>query len=254
VSTFCVPIRASIIVVLYFMAALVASGGLRHASADEKPLPTTEQFNGALSTCAAGLDVTINADLLGSVASIYSGERSNGAASFKTATKFLELFPETDRKAVYELYTKCISQIVGNSAVTLQPSPSKPAILRPTFTATSTDFDVQGRCRRSGGLVVCELTITNRGPTQHVFLHTDAKLYDKDSHAYHCDKTTLADNESRGAYVMATLLHELPAKASLQCANVPPSVSAIYRLEFHLSNGQSNPPPFVIDAVIPLTS
>jgi hypothetical protein len=84
--------------------------------ADEGRLPTTEEFNGALGTCAAGLDVTISADLLGSVASIYNGQRSNGAASFKTATKFLELFPERDRAKVYELYTKCISQILRVSA------------------------------------------------------------------------------------------------------------------------------------------
>ena len=32
--------------------------------ADEGRLPTTEEFNGALGTCAAGLDVTISADLL----------------------------------------------------------------------------------------------------------------------------------------------------------------------------------------------
>jgi hypothetical protein len=134
------------------------------------------------------------------------------------------------------------------------PDPSSRTLVQSTFTAISTDFNIQGRCRRSGGLVVCDLSITNRGPAQHVFLHTDAKLFDKDSHAYPCDKTTLADNQSRGAYVMATLLHDLPARGSLQFSNVPPSVSAIYRLEFHISNGHSNPPPFVIDAMIPINS
>jgi hypothetical protein len=75
-------------------------------------LPSTQDFNGALTTCATGSAVDISADLLGSVASFYSGQRSNGAASFRTATNFLELFPEDDRAKVYELYTKCISQIL----------------------------------------------------------------------------------------------------------------------------------------------
>jgi hypothetical protein len=77
-------------------------------------LPTTEQFHAALATCATGLDVSISSDLVGSVTSIYSGERSNGAASFKTETKFLELFPQSDRSKVYELYTKCILKILDS--------------------------------------------------------------------------------------------------------------------------------------------
>jgi hypothetical protein len=81
------------------------------ATADTK-LPTAEEFNSALSTCATGSDIDISADLLGSITSIYNGQRSNGAASFKTSTKFLELFPETDRAKVYELYAKCVSQIL----------------------------------------------------------------------------------------------------------------------------------------------
>src|SRR5271170_396280 len=78
-------------------------------------LPTTEQFHGALAICATGLNVTINTDLIGSIADIYKGERSTGAASFKTATQFLELFPEADREKVYELYTKCIASILPKS-------------------------------------------------------------------------------------------------------------------------------------------
>ena len=98
------------------VALSVVFNGPLESNTVETPLPTTEDFNGALSTCATGADINVNADLIGSIASIYRGQRTNGAASFRTATKFLELFPEADRTNVYELYTKCILQ---NSAYQL---------------------------------------------------------------------------------------------------------------------------------------
>jgi TolB-like protein len=103
------------------------------------------------------------------------------------------------------------------------PNPSSETISQMTFTAASDDFDVQGRCQRSGGSVMCELIIINKADTQHVFLDTGASLYDKDSHVYHCNKTTLAGNQSGGAYVMATLLQWIAGKrffAMFQCAKL----------------------------------
>ena len=94
-----------IIFILYSMCTV-------DLSLAQPQLPTTEQFHDALATCATGLTVTISTDLIGSITDIYNGQRSNGAANFTTATKFLELFPEVDRTKVYELYTKCISSIL----------------------------------------------------------------------------------------------------------------------------------------------
>jgi hypothetical protein len=126
--------------------------------AADSPLPTTEEFYAALTTCAVGSEVDISADLLGSVASFYSGQRSKGAASFKTSTKFLELFPEDERVKVYELYTKCISQIInarGTDHATpppLPPSPSSPVpatttveVLQPKWTGNGRRFDITAR-------------------------------------------------------------------------------------------------------------
>ena len=79
-------------------------------------LPTTEQFHDALATCATGLNITITTDLIGSISSIYNGERSSGATNFRTETQFLQLFAEADRPKVYELYTKCISAILPKAA------------------------------------------------------------------------------------------------------------------------------------------
>jgi hypothetical protein len=74
---------------------------------------TTEEINGALTACAAGLSITLNADLVGSISSIYKDQITRGTFDLRTETRLLNLFPETDRAKVYELYTKCIVQILG---------------------------------------------------------------------------------------------------------------------------------------------
>jgi hypothetical protein len=80
--------------------------------AEAQNLPSTEQFHTALTACATNSDIAISSDLLGSVSSIYNGQKTQGNASLKTATKFIDLFPEADRAKIYELYTKCIGQIL----------------------------------------------------------------------------------------------------------------------------------------------
>src|SRR5580658_3804953 len=82
------------------------------AFAQANELPTTEQFTQALTTCALGSKITVSADLLGSISSLYKGERTNGAGVFQTETKLIEQFPEADRAKVYELYVTCISKIL----------------------------------------------------------------------------------------------------------------------------------------------
>jgi hypothetical protein len=105
-------IRTLLSIAGFATASLIALASTECIAGQGNSLPTTQEFNGALSTCATGADIHVNADLIGSIGSIYNGQRSNGAADFKTATKFLELFPESDRAKVYELYVKCISQIL----------------------------------------------------------------------------------------------------------------------------------------------
>src|SRR5262245_45418159 len=116
-------IRRSMELVICVALLAPAAGPAQAQSA----LPTTQEFHGAVATCALGLDVTIGADLVGSIASIYNGQRSTGAASFRTATTFLQLFPESERTKVYELYTRCIARLVGVSPVFPAEPPSLPA-------------------------------------------------------------------------------------------------------------------------------
>jgi hypothetical protein len=140
-----------LVYVLMLLPLLTALIGRQRADGADSSLPTTEQFNAALSTCAAGLDVSINADLLGSVGTIYSGQRTNGAASFKTATKFLELFPEADRTKAYELYTKCIAHLIAPGGGPTSSSSKYPG------TAIE-NLDIQyGTCRNNDCVACTEL-------------------------------------------------------------------------------------------------
>jgi hypothetical protein len=86
-------------------------------AAQAQNLPSTQQFNSALTTCATTSDISISADLLGSVSSVYDGQKTQGTANLKTATKFIELFPEGDRAKIYDLYMKCIAQILHPSPI-----------------------------------------------------------------------------------------------------------------------------------------
>ena len=90
-----------------FFAVQSATGATGDA-----PLPTTEQFNSALTTCALGSKTTIDADLIGKITSLYNDDRTKGAANFETSTKFLEQFAQNDRPRVYELYNNCIFRIL----------------------------------------------------------------------------------------------------------------------------------------------
>jgi hypothetical protein len=99
-------------------------GNERHGT----PLPLGRYFNiEKISTCATNSNIFISADLLGSVSSVYEGEKTRGTANLKTATKFIELFPEADRLKVYQLYTKCVVRILGISpGGQVKPCPDTP--------------------------------------------------------------------------------------------------------------------------------
>jgi hypothetical protein len=105
---------------LVSMIIFVLSAGTLYA----QNLPSSEQFNSALTTCATNSDMSVSADLLGSITSVYNGQKTQGAANLKTATKFIELFPAGDRAKIYELYTKCIAQILHLSSTDPPHPPS----------------------------------------------------------------------------------------------------------------------------------
>src|SRR4051794_9648006 len=82
--------------------------GACNDSARAQSLPTSEQFSDLLRSCAAGADINLSADLQGSLKTIYEGQRTQGAASFKSSTEFLKLIPENQRLEAYKVYAQCV--------------------------------------------------------------------------------------------------------------------------------------------------
>ncbi|MCO6361628.1 hypothetical protein [Paracoccus sp. 08] len=71
---------------------------------------TTEEVQAALTLCAAGSDISFDADLAGSIAGIYqnSGGQVEGTADLEVVATFLSSLPESDRIQGYQLYLSCI--------------------------------------------------------------------------------------------------------------------------------------------------
>lgn len=102
-----------------FATLAIISTNPAGAAAQESALPTTEQFQSALTTCAAGANITIDGELKGSITEIFSTNRKDIIEGrkfyFLTVTEFLKLLPEKDRLDGYKLYTVCIDSILhGN--------------------------------------------------------------------------------------------------------------------------------------------
>lgn len=76
-------------------------------------LPSTEQFQSLLTTCAAGARIEIDGELRGSFASVYEGAQTE-ASGFRliTLTDFLTVLPEQDRLAGLRLYNECVLKIL----------------------------------------------------------------------------------------------------------------------------------------------
>jgi len=79
----------------------------------QPPLPTTEQFHALLTGCAMGAKIDVSADMIGSITGIYNGKKSQGRATIQSESTFLGSIPEQDRLKAYELYTKCIKDIIS---------------------------------------------------------------------------------------------------------------------------------------------
>jgi hypothetical protein len=95
---------------------LVASGGTSSLSYAQASWPTTEQFMSTLSVCALNLNLTIKGDLQGSIRTFYEGVKTQGELSNSTTTRFIDLFPESQRLDAYKLYTECVLKIIMSNA------------------------------------------------------------------------------------------------------------------------------------------
>jgi hypothetical protein len=88
------------------------------AALPAQSFPAFDRFDGDLRTCAAGQKIAISEDLSASIRQIYNGQAAERAATFADSQKFLSRIPEKDRLDGYVLYVECITNILGNTAVT----------------------------------------------------------------------------------------------------------------------------------------
>lgn len=92
---------------LSVLAAMAASL-LVISSSTAATLPSTRDFINVMMVCAAGTSITIDANIQGSIESLYEGERTSGRLSADFVTNLLDHFAESDRVKVYELYINCV--------------------------------------------------------------------------------------------------------------------------------------------------
>ena len=68
-----------------------------------------------LTVCAGGLDVSIDANLLGSIRTIYEGDKTQGKADLRSEGAFLKYALPEDLLKLTKLYQECIHDIVTNT-------------------------------------------------------------------------------------------------------------------------------------------
>jgi hypothetical protein len=79
-------------------------------------LPTPEQFQSLLTTCAGGAKIDVDGKLRGSLTDIYASNKGEIEAQKFVAsvpTTFLDKVPDADKAKVYEVYVTCIQRILS---------------------------------------------------------------------------------------------------------------------------------------------
>ncbi|MER8650946.1 hypothetical protein [Mesorhizobium sp. M0586] len=72
------------------------------------PMPSAEQMYTALSLCALNVNLKVDADIKGSLKSLFEDASAKGRFSVETTTAFLGLFPDTDKLKAYRAYRGCM--------------------------------------------------------------------------------------------------------------------------------------------------
>jgi hypothetical protein len=79
---------------------------------------TSEEFKNTLTTCAAQQNISVDSDVITSIANIYADPVARSALSDPSV--FIALMPDKDRVALYKLYIQCIK---GVASPDLPPPP-----------------------------------------------------------------------------------------------------------------------------------
>jgi hypothetical protein len=87
---------------------LALVGMVGRVCAQESTLPSTAEFMNVMTVCGAGSRVKIDANIEGSVSSIYQKERTRGRALQEIITKIIDQLPAADRAEAYRHYLDCV--------------------------------------------------------------------------------------------------------------------------------------------------
>jgi hypothetical protein len=98
-----------------------------------RELPSTPDFMDVLALCGAGSGIKIEADLRGSITSLYEQQKTEGKAIQDIVAKIIELMPSDQRLAAYTAYLGCVNTVLIPSPrktleggpVTLQPGETR---------------------------------------------------------------------------------------------------------------------------------
>ena len=117
-----------------FSLAVPVSG-----EAAEYPEPAI--FDRMLSLCAVGAGIELDADLRGSILGLYESDRTEGTATLNTVGGLFQHIPDADRLKAYELYTRCITDILASFTDDAGSGPAAdPLAIGPTQTTWSAQF------------------------------------------------------------------------------------------------------------------
>ena len=89
-------------------AAFIALLGL--SPIDAVAAPTTAEFMNAMTVCGAGSSVKIDANLQGSLKSLYEGEATQGKAVQEIMPKIADQLPQGDN---YQRYVDCLDKLLS---------------------------------------------------------------------------------------------------------------------------------------------
>jgi hypothetical protein len=104
------------------LIALIAMTMSAMQATQAQTLPTPEDFDRALKSCAIAQAIKLDASAIDSISKLYASEASR--AVLNSSTEFVLLIPENMRLEAYRLYTDCIVKIAPQLATNSPPQPT----------------------------------------------------------------------------------------------------------------------------------
>jgi hypothetical protein len=82
--------------------------------AQQRALPSTQDFMNILTVCGAGSSFKVEGDLRRSAESIYDKGRTEGKAVQEIIASITAQLPEQSRVEGYKIYSECVGGIIGS--------------------------------------------------------------------------------------------------------------------------------------------